>query len=406
MTEYTNNRNHSTFHTENPYVKISLLPEAGGRIIGLSLGEYQFLYFNPDAKEGLHKWKNIGGEKIWPAPQGWSDDHHWPGPAGSILDYGNYECIDIADESGKGYRVASPYDETTGIISSRDIILSDSSAVVNIKAKFTNLSNIERRWSIWPVCQIDTSLNGGVEPGRFRFICPINNKSIYRSGFKIMHGVVNNPQFGIGPDNLFEASYSYIVGKAGLDSDAGWVYGADSETGKVIIFTFQYEENAEYPDDTSVQIWFSGKGAVYSGNMLKMHLDNYEQNPPYAEIELLSPLKTIDPGKSAEFSYSISMCTVPKGKGVREVHSWGVISEHLNVTVSEGHIVLSGFYGFFLEGYLSIESDGEELIKQRVSPNYCCEIEYCCESKKNRKYSAIFYDLNHKMVDCIEDINI
>ena len=66
------------------------------------LGDYSYLFVDPElagklftAAENqghgeLADWKNYGGAKTWPAPQGWDGHDQWPGPPDAILDTGRY----------------------------------------------------------------------------------------------------------------------------------------------------------------------------------------------------------------------------------------------------------------------------------------------------------------------------
>ena len=45
--------------------------------------------FSPEENQGdgsLGAWKNYGGAKTWPAPQGWDNDQQWHGPPDPVLD--------------------------------------------------------------------------------------------------------------------------------------------------------------------------------------------------------------------------------------------------------------------------------------------------------------------------------
>ncbi len=66
------------------------------------VGPYHFLFVDPgltgklfSAEENqgdgtLAAWKNYGGDKTWPAPQGWETDDQWHGPPDPVLDSGRY----------------------------------------------------------------------------------------------------------------------------------------------------------------------------------------------------------------------------------------------------------------------------------------------------------------------------
>ncbi len=71
----------------NGIVELFIVPALGGRIVQLRLGPHEFFYVNPrhrgrvyGPEENCHRagWKNYGGSKVWPAPQGWESDEQWP----------------------------------------------------------------------------------------------------------------------------------------------------------------------------------------------------------------------------------------------------------------------------------------------------------------------------------------
>ena len=94
-----------TLRLANPLIELQILPEIGGRIIQFKLGDREFLWVNPQLAgkfpepSGLNAeggWFNIGGDKLWPAPQGWDNDQQWPGPPDAVLDGQPYECETLA----------------------------------------------------------------------------------------------------------------------------------------------------------------------------------------------------------------------------------------------------------------------------------------------------------------------
>ena len=73
----------SALRLDNGLVSALVVPEIGGRLLKFTLGEHPFLFvneqlaglrFTPAEHQGdgsLLSWKNYGGDKTWPAPQGW-----------------------------------------------------------------------------------------------------------------------------------------------------------------------------------------------------------------------------------------------------------------------------------------------------------------------------------------------
>lgn len=347
------------------FLTVHITPGLGGRMMQVQLGDYPYFFNNQTlhgaipGNEQADQWLNYGGEKIWPAPQGWGLPDHWPGPPDPVLDGGPYDVLAHNSASGNHIRMRSQADPYTGLQIEKDIELSECRSDVSLHATFRNTSAVVRRWSIWPVLQLSTP-----NPERRTSVvsCAMAPESQFSEGYKVMHGLVNNPQFGRDGHNNLLVSYEYIVGKVGLDSRANWVAYTDTLNGYVLVATFRYEENAVYPEGTSVQIWTQGSGQVYSRNEVKNFPNDPATNPPYLEIELLSPLFTLAPGESASFAYQISCCKVPTHYHVIRKTAFSVAVSSLRISMESGKLRIRGKYGVFSKGTLKVEhKDGSAL---------------------------------------------
>ena len=77
----------------NPWVKLYVVPEVGGRLMQVNFGGHDLLYIDPkfagqvlplgEQRGGDH---NYGGDKINPLPEGGQDEQHWAG-FGGYMDY-------------------------------------------------------------------------------------------------------------------------------------------------------------------------------------------------------------------------------------------------------------------------------------------------------------------------------
>jgi hypothetical protein len=178
-----------------------------------------------------------------------------------------------------------------------------------------------------------------------------------------MHGLVNNPQYHVNDFGNLVVDYQYLVGKAGLDCKAGWVACLDRKSGKVLVLKFSYDEAGTYPENTSVHIWSQGRGMIFSRNRIADFPDDQAMNPPYMEMELLSPLHEIPPGGSCVFAYTMHTCTLPAGSDIGSVHGSWVVSSPLEMKRVEGGLLIKAKYGFFSGGILRIRiigPDGKE----------------------------------------------
>ena len=146
---------------KNEFIEVAVAPELGGRIMEFSLSGRNFLFENPllkgaenvqptDAWDG--KWLNYGGEKIWPAPQGWNDpEREWGGPPDPFIDGGRFEVL---AEGENFIEIASPVEPRSGVRISRKIEILEGQSRAKISARLFNRSGKAKRWSLWPVAQM------------------------------------------------------------------------------------------------------------------------------------------------------------------------------------------------------------------------------------------------------------
>ena len=286
----------------NGIIDAVCVPEIGGRLMQFSLGPHDYLFMNPDllgkrftyeehAGDGeLINWKNYGGDKTWPAPQGWDGEGQWPGPPDPVLDTGRYESEASLDEAGASVLMTSPPDARSGLRTRRLLSLEAGSSRMRLNLSFENISERTIRWSIWDVaqmlcCRADGQLNDDcwlyipTDPARDR-------------PYEILFGD-DNPQYQLDTESgLLAVRYKGIVGKIGVHSPAGWIAFADRRSGFVLCMQFPYARGAEYPDNgATVECWTEAPGAPSPIPI---------RSPGYIlEAEVLSPLHTLAPGKVA-----------------------------------------------------------------------------------------------------------
>lgn len=304
-------------------VELVAVPSLGGRIMHLSAGGRNLLFENPALHGAVNdqcspewdgRWLNFGGEKVWPAPQGWNGDEQWPGPPDPVLDGGGYGATPAG---AKAIMLTSPQDGFTGLRISRRIELRGN-GTVDVDVCLENCSDRTKRWSVWPVAQLRA--DEGEE-------CCIYAPS--RGGFRLLHGVASTPQFHCR-NGIVTVDYRYIVGKIGIDNPHGWICYSNRTTGEALALLFD-PAGGEYPEGTNVQIWTSGRGAHYSRGRLVSHADDPVSNPRYMEMELLSPLAETAPGECIRFRYRMKPFRTQPGISAAEIAE---ICEKLKLTDS------------------------------------------------------------------------
>ncbi len=362
---------------KNELVQLHVVPDIGGRVIQYALGDKEFFWVHPELagrtslETGLDpdgEWMNYGGDKLWPAPQGWDNDGQWPGPPDAVLD-GKAHRVEV-DLHPAGIRLTSRDDPRSGIRFSRRIRLHPHSTHVSLEATMTNIDNKPRRWGIWAHTQLDAGLPGSTDFNRLmRAWCPINPESRFERGYKVIFGEKDNPAFTADAKRgLMKVDYTYKVGKIGLDSHAGWVATVDGRKGDVFVQRFSFEPGKAYPDESSVEFWHNGQGRIYAYNKwIDMPADPVE-NPYVFESEVLSPYVRLKPGEHYTWTYDWFACRIGGDFPVVDCSGAGVVSEPLSVRADGHRTRLRGRLGVFHQGRLVLEAydDKARVVLSRV----------------------------------------
>ena len=223
------------------------VPEIGGRLMQFSLGSHDYLFMNPKllgarftyeehAGDGtIVNWKNYGGAKTWPAPQGWDGEGQWPGPPDPVLDSGRYEYT----TSDASVLMTSPPDERSGLRIRRQITLWPGSSRLQLRLFFENILNRAIRWSIWDVAQMQCNTADGQLNDDCWLYIPTDPAR--ERPYEIMFGD-DNPQYQLDTESgMLAVQYQGIVGKIGVHSPAGWIAFADRRAGYALCMQFSYE---------------------------------------------------------------------------------------------------------------------------------------------------------------------
>ncbi|MDE2853463.1 MAG: DUF4380 domain-containing protein [Chloroflexota bacterium] len=336
----------------NGIIDAACVPEIGGRLMQFSLGPHDYLFMNPDllgarfsyeerAGDGeLINWKNYGGAKTWPAPQGWDGEGQWPGPPDPILDSGRYDF----QASEASVLMTSPPDARSGLRIRRQVTLRPSSSRLQLRLFFENILNRPIRWSIWDVAQMAcVTAAGKLNDDCWLYIPTDPNRD---RPYEIMFGD-DNPQYQLDAESgLLAVQYQGIVGKIGVHSPAGWIAFADRRAGYALCMQFAYEAEAEYPDDgATVECWTEAPGAPSPIPI---------RSPGYIlEAEILSPLHTLQPLeiKLQQLIWSAAACPGP----IVDVNEVGCAHQPLSVALTDGGARIRGVFGCFLVGRAEIE---------------------------------------------------
>ena len=347
-------------YLSNGLIKAVCVPEIGGRLMQFSLGPQDYLFMNPEllgnrfsyeehAGDGeLVNWKNYGGDKTWPAPQGWDGEGQWPGPPDPVLDSGRYDFETSQGDNSVSVLMTSPPDERSGLRIRRGISLGQGSSRLHLDLSFENISQRTILWSIWDVAQMACrSIDGQLNDDCWLYIPTDPNRE---RPYEIMFGD-DNDQYQLDSSSaLLAVQYQGIVGKIGVHSPAGWIAFADGRTGFVLCMQFPYQPDAEYPDNgATVECWTESPGAPSPIPI---------RSPGYIlEAEVLSPLLTLHAnGVAAQrVTWSAAYCPAP----IVAVTDVGCVHQPLSIGLSEGWARIRGIFGCFLAGRAELECRSE-----------------------------------------------
>ena len=339
------------FGLSNGIVSAVCVPEIGGRLMQFSLGGRDYLFMNADllgkrfsydehAGDGtILNWKNYGGDKTWPAPQGWDGEGQWHGPPDPVLDSGRYTAATSQNDASASVSMTSPPDERSGLQITRKLSLSPASSRLRLDLTFENISRREIRWSIWDVAQLACVADDGALNDDSWLYIPTDPTS--EPAYDILFGE-DNAQYQLdAANNMLAVRYQGLVGKIGVHSPAGWLAFVDGRAGSALCMQFDYQPGAAYPDNgATVECWTESPGAPSPIPI---------RSPGYIlEAETLSPLYTLAPGETASTRvvWSAASCPTP----VVSVNNLGCVNEGLSLDIDAGMARVQGVFGCFIAG--------------------------------------------------------
>jgi hypothetical protein len=279
---------------DNGVLRLGFVPALGGRLLSLTVTGSELLWRNalllderlrpvgghvPVKTAGaMGDWVNYGGDKTWPAPQGWDHDGQWAGPPDPVLDSGRYSV----EVTGDSVTMTSAADPRTGLRLRRRFTLHADSYRLELTA--TNVSDRVVRWALWNVTQfpgegeVSVALAGRTSPAVVDLVAGTGNPTFRDEGG---HAVIPAQD---------------VVGKLGFPDAAGSLtYTRD---GVRLTQRFDVDEAAEYPDsDSRVEVWLE-----HPLPEPLAHLGNLDPPARIVECEVLGPLTTLAPGSSAHLT--------------------------------------------------------------------------------------------------------
>jgi hypothetical protein len=294
---------------DNGLLRLGVVPALGGRLLSLAVpGGPELLWRNEELLTDeleprqdhrphggrLGDWLNYGGDKTWPAPQGWDRPDQWAGPPDPVLDSGRYAVTTAVTADLATVTLTSGDDPRTGLRLTRRFELARDRRGYRLTLIAANASDRPVRWALWNVTQLAADGPGGTEVAGPPEVVEL----LAGTGFPVWEPA----------GDRIRVPHQDVVGKLGFPAATGTI--VHTGVGGTLTQTFAVDPAAEYPDRGSrAEVWTEcPQPAPLAG------LGDLDPPARIVEVEVLGPLTTLAPGAHASLSID---CTVTPGKAVR-----------------------------------------------------------------------------------------
>ncbi len=344
----------------NPWVKLEIVPQIGGRLIQVTFGGHDFLYVNPQLQGQViplesseHGEHNYGGDKIWPLPEGNQDEQHWSG--GGNLDGAPFTLQVLSQGPTCAVRLTGPVDPEIGQRYIRDIGIGADTPVISFHVVMQNMSGYPRTWSEQTITEYPTSNPPGTDQFNTKFwgVTALNPSSAYLNGYHVRTGPSPNRAYSVS-DGSLRVHWNDIMQEVWIDSPSGWLAAVDGSTGYTMVERHHVDPTAEYPGKATIIFYSSGEADPRQrrpGAPATPKIPSTEpREGPFVEAEVNSPMVELAPGES----YAMDTQWYPTRMGSDfKAPTWaGVIGTPLTATSTPAGLVLSGNFGVFYAGDL------------------------------------------------------
>ena len=343
----------------NPWLKLTFIPKLGGRLMQVEFNGHPYLFVNPkyrgqyiSPQEAGGNWINYGGDKIWPMPEGNSDEHHWV-LASTAIDDLPYDFKILSQGGRCSVELTGQPDTITGLQYSRTISVSADSPQINFHAVMKNAAAHPIEWSVQSVSQYD--LGDSHNPADYNHqlwaYTPVNPASSYPGGYHVRSGLADDPSFSVA-DNLFHLHWMYFDNEVWLDSTAGWLAVVDQQSQYGMIERFNFQPEGNYPDKATVIFYKNGPSVSFDHEGgASIRATTPESTPYYMEAEINSPIVKLLPNET--YAMDTTWNPVKISNAPQSVTSAGIVTQKLSATRHADSIALAGTFSPFTAGSLT-----------------------------------------------------
>lgn len=249
----------NTIALRNRFAELIYAPDVGRIVSYRRVGGENVLWLAEEAPD-FGGWRNVGGDKVWIAPQarwGWPPDRNLDGSAHAVTPIPN------------GLRTESPVSVDGKFRIVREIVLEPESTRVRFRNTIVNVGKTAEDIAPWQITQVKWPLYAAL---------PITRLAAFPNGFQNYDEKMVVPFKRVGDELHFELDPNRAY-KIGGRSDLGYVAARVGDTR--IELRMALRRGAKYPDTgRPQQIYFA-------------------PNPyPYVELEQADGVQTVRPGQS------------------------------------------------------------------------------------------------------------
>lgn len=347
----------------NGIVRVTAVPQAGGRVLEYALGPYNHLLIGRRSlgatlkTAGERRYIHFGGHFTQLHPERRWQELQSSYPAGLLM--GAYDAEAEADGAAAAVTLTSPMDLATGTRIARRFELRPASSHLRVTVTVTNQRLVPQQWGIHDVLQLKGHpaasgvLSGAEAPPRgLDLYVPLNPRSAFPGGVQFVERGPLPPGSPAGQwdtdrhPGILTLHYRGLLAKAVVDPSLPWVAFADRTTGHVFVQLCRAPRKA---------ILTSGGAAT-----------------PYPTIELQSyaAVATLKPGESTTLvqDWFATRCPTP----VVDVTHAGVVSSPLSLLRGDdGATWVAGTFGLFHVGTAAVvvrDAAGKELATLDCGP--------------------------------------
>jgi hypothetical protein len=343
---------------DNSWLKLTFVPKLGGRLMQVEFNghpyffvnsKYRGQYISPDEAKG--DWINYGGDKIWPMPEGNSDEHHWA-LASTAIDDLPYESKVLSQGEKCTVELTGQPDTITGLQYVRTISVSANSPEIHFHAVMRNATAHTIEWSMQSVSQYDLGDPDKPDDYNHQFFAytPTNPSSTYPDGYHVRSGLADDRSFSLN-DGLFRLHWTYFSNEVWLDSPVGWIAVVDQQSRYGMIERFHFDPAGNYPGKATVIFYRNGPsvGLDKQGH-ISIRDATPDKAPYYMEAELNSPIVKLAPDET--YAMDTVWNPIRIDAAPLSVTESGVVTRRLSAVANADSVVLTGSFAPFTAGSL------------------------------------------------------